>query len=266
MALSERFTPVLRRSDLVGAALSICFPLPPFTLAGLRAVILIVVETRVPFENNSNTAIRPRSPQPAIQPFATTMHSSRMSNDITRKSFWTQRLQAVEAAPAAPAFFDKHDTAPSGAPRTTTGPEGYARTKAVMAVDAGNLQEAASMHNLSSDTLVLAAWAVLLRSYAGEDGPVSFGVCLDREQAAWLSTMAMSGDDRLLSAMQAAEQDMKLTMGHTLSFHSLGAFAQGTGFDAIPTAVYIHSWKSRFPEMHLPVRFLLCRSIIWFEV
>lgn len=181
------------------------------------------------------------------------MHSSRLSNDITRKSFWAQRLQAVEAAPDAPLFFDKLDGTPSNHKPSAVGTEGYARTKAVMAVDAGNLEEAASMHNLSQDTLVLAAWAVLLRAYAGEDGPVSFGVCLDREQAAWLSTMAMSSDDRLLSAMLAAEQDMKLTMGHTLAFHSLGAFAEGTGFGAIATAVYIHSFKSRFPEMHLPV-------------
>ncbi len=182
------------------------------------------------------------------------MHSPRLSNDITRRSFWTQRLQAVEAAPDAPLFFDRLDGTPSNHMPSVVGPEGYARTKAVMAVDAGNLEEAASLHNLSQDTLVLAAWAVLLRAYAGEDGPVSFGVCLDREQAAWLSTMAMSSGDSLLNAMRAAEQDMKLTMGHTLAFRSLGAFAEGTGFGAIATAVYIHSFKSRFPEMHLPVR------------
>jgi hypothetical protein len=181
------------------------------------------------------------------------MHSSRLSNDITRKSFWAQRLQTVEAAPDAPLFFDKLESTPSNHKPSTVGPDGYARTKAVMAVDAGNLQEAASMHNLSEDTLILAAWAVLLRSYAGEDGPVSFGVCLDREQAAWLSTMSLSGDDSLLSAMRAAEQDMKLTMSHTLTFHSLGAFAEGTGVGTIATAVYIHSFKSRFPDMHLPV-------------
>lgn len=183
------------------------------------------------------------------------MHSASLSNDITRKSFWAQRLQAVETAPDVPLFFDKMDSTPSNHKPSVVGPEGYARTKAVMAVDAGNLQEAASLHNLAEDTLVLAAWAVLLRSYAGEDGPVSFGVCLDREQAAWLSTMAMSSDDGLLSMMRAAEQDMKLTMGHTLTFRSLGAFVEGTGFGTIPTAVYIHSWKSRFPEMHLPVGF-----------
>ncbi|KAL2165883.1 hypothetical protein VTG60DRAFT_3685 [Thermothelomyces hinnuleus] len=183
------------------------------------------------------------------------MHSSRLSNDITRKSFWAQRLQTVEAAPDAPLFFDKLDGTPSTIKPATVGLDGYARTKAVMAVDASNLQEAASMHNLSEDTLVLTAWAILLRAYAGEDGPVSFGVCLDREQAAWLSTMAMTGDDGLLSVMRAAEQDMKLTMSHTLPFHSLGAFAETTGFGTIASAVYIHSWKSRFPEMHLPVSF-----------
>ncbi|KAK4246306.1 non-ribosomal peptide synthetase [Corynascus novoguineensis] len=180
------------------------------------------------------------------------MHSSRLSNDITRKSFWAQRLQTIEAAPDAPLFFDRIDGTPSTLKPAAVGLDGYSRTKAVMAVDASNLQEAASMHNLSEDTLVLTAWAILLRAYAGEDGPVSFGVCLDREQAAWLSTMAMSGDDGLLSVMRAAEQDMKLTMGHTLPFHSLGAFAEGTGFGTIASAVYIHSWKSRFPEMHLP--------------
>jgi hypothetical protein len=181
------------------------------------------------------------------------MHASRLSNDITRKSFWAQRLQAVESAPDGPLFFDKLDGTPSTLKPAAVGPEGYSRTKAVMAVDAGILREAASMHNLSEDTLVLAAWAVLLRAYTGEDGPVSFGVCLDREQAAWLSTMAMSGDDGLLSIMRAAEQDMKLTMSHTLPFHSLSAFSEGTGFGAIATAVYVHSRKPRFPEMHLPV-------------
>ncbi|KAL2022217.1 hypothetical protein VTK56DRAFT_5827 [Thermocarpiscus australiensis] len=180
------------------------------------------------------------------------MHASRLSNDIARKTFWEQRLQALEPAPYAGPFFDRLDGAPSNAAPPTIAAEAYARTKAVMAVDAGNLQEAASIHHLSEETVVLAAWAVLLRSYAGEDGPVTFGVCLDREQAAWLSTMTLSGDDPLLSAMRAAEQDMKLTMGHTLTFHSLGAFAEGTGFGAIPTAVYIHSWKSKFPQMHLP--------------
>ncbi|KAK3291647.1 non-ribosomal peptide synthetase [Chaetomium fimeti] len=180
------------------------------------------------------------------------MHASRLSNDITRKSFWAQRLQAVEAAPDAPLFFDKIDGTPSTHRPAAVGQEGYARTKAVMAVDTGNLQEAASMHNLSEDIVVLAAWAVLLRSYAGEDGPVSFGVCLDREQAAWLSTMAMTGDDGLVAVMRAAEQDMKLTMGHTLPFHSLGAFAEGTGFGTVATAVHLHSRKPRFPEMHFP--------------
>ncbi|KAK3987251.1 non-ribosomal peptide synthetase [Cladorrhinum sp. PSN332] len=168
-------------------------------------------------------------------------HSPRMSNDITRKSFWTQRLQAVEASSSGQSFFDQ----PGGA-------ESYARTKAVNAVDANNLKQAASMHGLSEDTIIVAAWAVLLRSYAGEDGSVSFGVCLDREQTAWLSTMAMSSDDKLLSMMRVAEQDMKLTLDHTLTFHSLGAFSEGTGFSEIATAVYIHSWKSRFPDMHLP--------------
>lgn len=184
------------------------------------------------------------------------MHASRLSNDITRKSFWAQRLQAVEAAPDAPLFFDKLDGTPSTHRPATVGQEGYTRTKAVMAVDTGNLQEAASMHNLSEDTLVLAAWAVLLRAYAGEDGPVSFGVCLDREQAAWLSTIAMSGDDGLIGVMRAAEQDMKLTMGHTLPFHSLGAFAEGTGFGTIATAIHLHSRKPRFPDMHFPVRLI----------
>ncbi|KAL2134934.1 hypothetical protein VTI74DRAFT_10341 [Chaetomium olivicolor] len=179
------------------------------------------------------------------------MHAPRLSNDITRKSFWAQRLQTLEASPDCPLFFDKFDGISSKKPSVAAS-DGYARTKAVMAVDAGILQEAASMHSLSEDTVVLTAWAVLLRAYAGEDGPVSFGVCLDREQAAWLSTMTMSGDDALLSVMRAAEQDMKLTMGHTLTFHSLGSFAEGTGFGAITTAVYIHSWKSKFPEMHLP--------------
>ncbi|KAK4224170.1 non-ribosomal peptide synthetase [Podospora fimiseda] len=64
--------------------------------------------------------------------------------------------------------------------------------------------------------------------------------------------MAMSSDDKLLSMMRAAEQDMKLTLDHSLTFHSLGAFSEGTGFPEIATAIYIHSWKSRFPDMHLP--------------
>jgi hypothetical protein len=182
------------------------------------------------------------------------MHTPRLSNDITRKTFWEQTLQTVEAAPDAPLFFDKLDSTPSNHKRSTLAPDGYARSEAVMAVDTCNLQEAATMHGLSEDTVVLAAWAVLLQSYAGEDGQLSFGVCLDREQAAWLSTMVVSGNDGLLSSMRVAEQDMKLTMGHALAFRSLGAFAEGTGFGAIATAVYIHSGKSRFPEMHSPVR------------
>jgi hypothetical protein len=181
------------------------------------------------------------------------MHTPRLSNDITRKTFWEQTLQTVEAAPDAPPFFDTLDSTPSNHKCSAATPNGYAFTEAVMAVDARKLQEAASMHGLSQDTLVLAAWAVLLRSYAGEDGQVSFGVCLDREQAAWLSTMVMSGNDGLLSSMRVAEQDMKLTMGHALAFRSLRAFAEGTGFGAIATAVYIHSGKPRFPDMHLPV-------------
>ncbi|KAK4126781.1 non-ribosomal peptide synthetase [Parathielavia appendiculata] len=180
------------------------------------------------------------------------MHSSRLSNDITRKAFWVQRLQVVEAAPDGPLFFDKLETTPSNHTPLAVGPEGYARTKAVMAVDTSNLQEAASMHHLSEDTLILAAWTILLRSYSGEDAPVSFGVCLDRERAAWLSTMSLAGNDSLLSAMRAAEQDMKLTMSHTLTFHSLGAFAEAANYRTIGTAVYVHSFRSKFPKMHLP--------------
>ena len=182
------------------------------------------------------------------------MHTPRLSNDITRKTFWEQTLQTVEAVPDAPPFFDKLDSTPSNYKHSDVALDGYARTKAIMAVDARKLQEAASVHGLFEDTVILAAWAVLLRSYAGEDGQVSFGVCLDREQAAWLSTMVMSGNDGLLSSMRVAEQDMKLTMGHALAFRSLGAFVEGTGFGAIATAVYIHSGKSRFPEMYFPVR------------
>jgi hypothetical protein len=63
----------------------------------------------------------------------------------------------------------------------------------------------------------------------------------------------MSGDDGLIGVMRAAEQDMKLTMGHTLPFHSLGAFAEGTGFGTIATAIHLHSRKPRFPDMHFPV-------------
>jgi hypothetical protein len=174
-------------------------------------------------------------------------HSPKMSNDITRKSFWAQRLQSLEASSSGQLFFDQPG-----------GPEVYVRTKAVNAVDANNLKQAASMHGLSEETLFIAAWALLLRSYAGEDGAVSFGVCLDRDQAAWLSTMAMASDDKLLSMMRAAEQDIKLTLDHTLTFHSLGAFSEGTGFSGIATAIHIHSWKSRFPDMHLPVSTYLC--------
>ena len=182
-----------------------------------------------------------------------------MSNDITRKSFWTQRLQEAEASSAVPAFINRLDGVVE--PQKAAGGDlaAYGRTKAVMAVDAGELAGAASMHHLSTNTLILAAWAVLLRSYAGEDGPVSFGVCLDREQAAWLTTIPLSGADQLLGTMQAAERDMKLTLDHSLAFHSLGAFAEGTGCGFIETAVYIHSWKPMFPEMHLPVSHLSSR-------
>lgn len=179
-----------------------------------------------------------------------------MSTDITRKSFWTQRLQAAESGPATPVFFDQVPLA-APTPQTqvfiTNMADSYSKTALAMTVNSADLQVAACMHHLSADTIILAAWAVLLRAYAGEDGPVNFGACLDREQAAWLFAMTVTGDDLLLSAMRAAEQEKKLVLDHSLTFESLRAFAEGTGYGDITTAVYIHSGKPTSPEMYLPV-------------
>lgn len=174
------------------------------------------------------------------------MHKSSLSTDITRKSFWAQRIQAVESGPATPIFSDQAAGSQAA--------DAYGQTAAVMAVNSGDLQVAAVMHRVSPDTIILAAWAVLLRAYAGEDGPVNFGACLDREQAAWLFAMTVSGDERLLSAMRAAEEEKKLMLSHSLTFESLAAFAEGTGYGDIATAVYIHSGKPTSPDMHFPVR------------
>lgn len=174
-----------------------------------------------------------------------------MSTDITRKSFWTQRLQAAESGPTTPVFFDQGSASQTQVSGNMA--DAYDRTALAMTVNSADLQVAACMHHLSADTIILAAWAVLLRSYAGEDGPVNFGACLDREQAAWLFAMAVTGDELLLSAMRAAEQEKKLVIDHSLTFESLSAFAEGTGYGDIATAVYIHSGKQTSPEMHLPV-------------
>lgn len=190
------------------------------------------------------------------------MHSSHVSTDITRKSFWTQRLQAAESAPTTPGFFDQ-----ATIPRAQTSVEmvdAYQRTALAAAVNSANLKVAACMHHLSEDAIILAAWAILLRSYAGEDGPVSFGACLDREQAAWMFAMTVTGDERLLSAMRSAEEEKKLVLDHSLTFESLGDFAESTGYGDIATAVYIHSGDPTAADMHLPVSKSVTLTLISF--
>ncbi|SPO07060.1 uncharacterized protein DNG_09754 [Cephalotrichum gorgonifer] len=172
------------------------------------------------------------------------MQSANMSAGITRKSFWTQRLQADENKPTSPAFFDK---APD---ETCPGPDSYGKTGRVMAVSAGDLHVAAFMHHLSAETVVFAAWALLMRSYQGVDGAVGFGACLDREGAAWLFAMGVVGEEKLLSAMRAAEQEKKLMVECELAFKSLAEFGEGTGCGRVETAVYIHSGKTASPDMH----------------
>ena len=189
-----------------------------------------------------------------------------MATTIPKTSFWAQRLQAVESTSDIPGFFDKTpapSSATSASPISTMAPvsmqnetEGLGQTATVVAANPVDLQVAALMHHLSADTIVCAAWAVLLRSYAGEDGVFNFGVCLDRDRAAWLSTMTVSGDEPLLSALRAAEQDKKLTLGHALAFESLGAFTKSTGYESIATAVYVHAGKPKFSDMHSPVSIL----------
>jgi hypothetical protein len=177
-----------------------------------------------------------------------------MSVDITKKSFWAQRLQSAENTPATSVLFDK--TLPSSTsplPVNDMPSRGYADTTPAMGVNPSELKVAAVMHYLSADSLVLAAWAILCRSYAGEDGPVNFGACIDGERAAWLFAMAVSGEDRLLGAVRAAEEEKKLVVDHSLMFESLQAFAEDTGHGSLSTAVYIHSGKPKNPEMHHPV-------------
>jgi hypothetical protein len=176
-----------------------------------------------------------------------------MSVDITKKSFWAQRLQSEENNPATTFFFDKTPSSTSALSVNDMPSHGYAKTTPAMGVNPSELKVAAVMHYLSADSLVMAAWAILCRSYAGEDGPVNFGACIDGERAAWLFAMAVSGEDRLLGAVRAAEEERKLVVDHSLMFESLQAFAEGTGHGSLSTAVYIHSGKPKNPEMHHPV-------------
>lgn len=182
------------------------------------------------------------------------MHSPGSSVDITKQSFWAQRLQTAENSPTTAVLFDKVSAGAAPiASNDAMAPQAYARTSPSTGINPSELKVAAIMHYLSPDTLVLAAWAVLCRSYAGEDGSVSFGACLDREKAAWLFAMPVSGEDKLLSAMRAAEQEKKLVLDHALTFESMAAFAESTGYSDLATAVHIYSGKPKSPGMHLPV-------------
>lgn len=184
------------------------------------------------------------------------MHAPGSSVDITKQSFWAQRLQTADTSATTAVLFDKASPIEkvSSIDNTMPPPAPFARTTPSTGINPSELRVAAIMHYLSPDTLILAAWAILCRSYAGEDGPVSFGACLDREGAAWLFAMPVSGDDRLLGAMRAAEQDKKLVLDHALAFDSLAAFSQSTGYVDLATAVYICSGAPKTPDMHLPVR------------
>ncbi|CAI4212353.1 unnamed protein product [Parascedosporium putredinis] len=138
------------------------------------------------------------------------MHARTTSTEITKKSFGHR-------APAPGA-----DSIRSGKGDV------YGRTAVPVTVNPRDLQVAAVMHHVSPESIVMVAWALLLRSYAGEDGPVNFGACLDREQAAWLFTMPVSSDEQLLSAMRSAEQEKRLMLDYGLTFRSLGSFAKAT--------------------------------------
>lgn len=184
------------------------------------------------------------------------MHARTTSTEITKKSFWSQRLQAVESNVSTPMFFDKAIAPPApGADSIRSGKgDVYGRTAVPVTVNPRDLQVAAVMHHVSPESIVMVAWALLLRSYAGEDGPVNFGACLDREQAAWLFTMPVSSDEQLLSAMRSAEQEKRLMLDYGLTFRSLGSFVQETGYHDIATAVYVHSGNIISPHMYFPVR------------
>lgn len=172
-----------------------------------------------------------------------------MSAGITRKSFWMQRLLADETRHRdPPPFFDK-----SADKTLPPGPDAYGKTGKVMAVSAGDLHVAAFMHHVSAETVVLTAWALLMRSYTGRDGQVEFGVCMDKEEAAWLSGMDIQGDGKLLSGMRAAEEEKKVVLESELAFKSLAEFSEDTEYGDIPTAVYIHSGKATSPDMHSQV-------------
>lgn len=172
-----------------------------------------------------------------------------MSAGITRKSFWAQRLLASEAGHRAPPLF--LDMPPDQA--SSLGPEAYGKTGKVMAVSAGDLHVAAFMHHVSAETIVLTAWALLMRSYAGRDGQVEFGVCVDKEEAAWLFGADVKSDGKLLSGMRAAEEEKRVVLGSELAFKSLAEFSEGTGYGDIPAAVYIYSGKTASPAMHTEV-------------
>lgn len=168
---------------------------------------------------------------------------------ITRESFWTQRLLADETGHGAPLPF--LDMAPDQThPRSANS---YGKTGRVMAVNAGDLEVAAFMHHASAETVVLTAWALLLRSYAGRDGQIEFGVCMDREEAAWLFGMGIQGDGKLLSGMRAVEEEKNVVLERKLAFKSLVEFSEATGYGDIQTAVYIYSGKAASPDMHAQV-------------
>ncbi|PKS08582.1 hypothetical protein jhhlp_004968 [Lomentospora prolificans] len=184
------------------------------------------------------------------------MQTRTSSTEITKKTFWTQRLQAVENNTLTPMFFDKAIAPPApGADSIRSGKgDAYGRTAVPVTVNPRDLQVAAVMHHVSPESIVMVAWALLLRSYAGEDGPINFGACLDREQAAWLFTMPVSADEQLLSAMRSAEQEKRLMLDYGLTFRSLGSFVQETGYHDIATAVYIHSGNTISPHMYFPAK------------
>ncbi|KAK4139085.1 uncharacterized protein C8A04DRAFT_33455, partial [Dichotomopilus funicola] len=181
---------------------------------------------------------------------------------MNRQTFWAQRQPALQALSTSPPLFFDLPTPQS----QSVGASQYARTKAVMAVDAGNLTDAATQHSLSQETVILTAWAILLRAYAGgadDDGVLGFGACLDREGAAWVvSQVEVTGERAVVGGVmrEVEEREVGEVVRGGNGWEDLKGFAAGTGVEGmgggglggVKTAVFVHGGRARSGEMYLP--------------